>query len=93
METKVIDTQMRFEDIDDGYRDFVEKFKPKKTTDDCYTPEAVYDVVAQYVTDRYGIRREDMVRPFWPGGDYKRFAYPEGGWWSTTRHSALSARS
>ena len=25
------------------YEGFVEKFKPKKTTDDCYTPPLVYD--------------------------------------------------
>lgn len=24
------------------YEGFVDKFKPKKTTDDCYTPPAVY---------------------------------------------------
>lgn len=28
------------------YDAFVEKFKPKKTTDDCYTPANVYDAVA-----------------------------------------------
>ena len=28
----------------DDYDGFVEKFKPKKTTDDCYTPPAVYDL-------------------------------------------------
>ena len=27
------------------YEGFVEKFKPKLTTDDCYTPPAVYDAV------------------------------------------------
>ena len=27
------------------YEDFVEKFKPKKTTDDCYTPPNVYEEV------------------------------------------------
>ena len=27
------------------YEGFVEKFKPKKTTDDCYTPPAVYEAV------------------------------------------------
>ena len=27
------------------YFDFVEKFKPKKTTDDCYTPENVYEAI------------------------------------------------
>lgn len=26
----------------DDYEAFVEKFKPKKTTDDCYTPPHVY---------------------------------------------------
>lgn len=27
------------------YDAFVEKFTPKKTTDDCYTPPLVYDAV------------------------------------------------
>lgn len=27
------------------YEEFVDKFKPKKTTDDCYTPGAIYEVV------------------------------------------------
>ena len=27
------------------YAEFIEKFKPKKTTDDCYTPGNIYDVV------------------------------------------------
>ena len=31
--------QASFEDYDG----FINKFKPKKTTDDCYTPEPVYD--------------------------------------------------
>ena len=61
-----------------AYLDFVEKFKPKKTTDDCYTPANIYEVVAGYVADRYGIQREAMVRPFWPGGDYELFDYPAG---------------
>ena len=61
------------------YDGFVEKFKPKKTTDDCYTPANIYDVVADYVTEHYGgFSREQMVRPFWPGGDYERFDYPAG---------------
>ena len=37
------------------YEGFVEKFKPKKTTDDCYTPQPIYDVILDYVVDRYGI--------------------------------------
>ena len=27
------------------YKEFVEKFKPKKTTDDCYTPPNIYEAV------------------------------------------------
>ena len=57
------------------YRAFVEKFKRKKTTDDCYTPENVYEVVAGYVARRYGVDCGRMVRPFWPDGDYERFEY------------------
>ena len=64
----------KFEDYDA----FVEKFKSKKTTDDCYTPPEIYDVVADYVTERFGVRRADMVRPFYPGGDFEAFDYPDG---------------
>ena len=67
-------SRISFEDYDG----FVEKFKPKRTTDDCYTPPEVYDVVASYVERRFGIARERFVRPFFPGGDYERFEYPEG---------------
>ena len=62
----------------DSYDDFVEKFKPKKTTDDCYTPENVYEAVAAWVEKEYGVDRGRFVRPFWPGGDFEREAYPEG---------------
>ena len=31
------------------YEGFVDKFKPKKTTDDCYTPAEVYGAVLNYV--------------------------------------------
>lgn len=57
------------------YEEFVEKFKPKKTTDDCMTPPAVYDIVADWVAARYGVARYDMCRPFWPGADYEEFDY------------------
>ena len=73
-------TQLRLEDVAEGaeYKAFVEKFKPRKTTDDCYTPENIYEAVAGWVCDEYGVAREDMVRPFWPGGDYEREEYPDG---------------
>ena len=60
------------------YEEFVEKFKPKKTTDDCYTPPEVYEVIERWVCRRYGIAPEKVIRPFWPGGDYENEEYPDG---------------
>lgn len=57
------------------YTEFVEKFKPKKTTDECHTPPAVYEAVLGWVCDYYGVDRADVVRPFYPGGDYERYSY------------------
>lgn len=57
------------------YEEFVEKFKPKKTTDDCYTPPVVYDAVAGWVASEYGVNRDNFVRPFYPGGDYENYDY------------------
>ena len=63
---------------DEEYQEFLEKFKLKKTTDDCYTPAPVYDAVARYVEETYGVSRDKFVRPFYPGGDYRNERYPEG---------------
>lgn len=65
--------------IFNDYDAFVDKFKPNKTTDDCYTPPAVYEVVKQWVNDNI-ISLDDVpiVRPFYPGGDYENYDYPEG---------------
>lgn len=60
------------------YEAFVEKFKPKLTTDDCYTPPLVYDVVADWTARTYGLDRSCFVRPFYPGGDFENYYYPEG---------------
>jgi hypothetical protein len=57
------------------YSEFVEKFKPKKTTDDCYTPENVYNAIADWVAKEYGVSRENFVRPFYPDGDFESFDY------------------
>lgn len=60
------------------YDAFVEKFKPKLTTDDCYTPPLVYDAVADWTALTYGLDRACFVRPFFPGGDYENYPYPPG---------------
>lgn len=41
--------QMTLGDISPEYQQFVDKFKAKKTTDDCYTPQSVYNIVMNWV--------------------------------------------
>lgn len=66
-------------EVFEDYDGFVEKFKPKKTTDDCYTPQEVYDVIVEWLTEKGAIdANTPIVRPFWPGGDYEHEKYDEG---------------
>lgn len=60
------------------YEGFCQKFKTKKTTDDCYTPPAVYNAVLDWVRRRFCLGDAPIVRPFYPGGDYEATDYPEG---------------
>lgn len=66
------------------YKGFVEKFKPKKTSDDCYTPELVYDAVREWVYSEYADELTvngmpaPIIRPFYPGGDYEKAEYADG---------------
>lgn len=62
----------------DEYNEFLDKFELKKTTDDCYTPDLVYEAVAEWVRKEYGVKRSQMVRPFYPGGDYQKERYAKG---------------
>ena len=59
----------------ESYEEFTEKFKRKKTTDDCMTPELVYKAVLDFVSEKYGVDRSSVIRPFWPGGDYQSEDY------------------
>ena len=73
------DRQYRWDDSrqegNDEYNEFLDKFEIAKTTDDCYTPELVYDAVVGWVENEYGVKRENFVRPFYPGGDYQKEKY------------------
>ena len=73
-----IDQQLTLADVDHEYKAFVEKFKPKKTTDDCYTPPNIYEAVLGWVVQEYGIDPENVVRPFWPGGTTKNMIIRTG---------------
>lgn len=58
------------------YDAFVEKFNPKKTTDDCYTPEPVFECIKSFVSEHYfQLNDLNIVRPFYPGGDYMNQDY------------------
>ena len=60
------------------YETFVDKFKPKLTTDDVYTPDNVYRTVLDWAVAKYDLQGAPIVRPFYPGGDYKSADYPAG---------------
>ncbi len=64
-------------EILEDYEGFTEKFKPKKTTDDCSTPEPVYAAVLDFVRTLPGTEGRAVCRPFWPGRDYTQYPYPE----------------
>lgn len=60
------------------YDAFKEKFKPKKTTDDCYTPPNIYQAVLDWVRQEYSLGDAEIIRPFFPGEDYQMRGYPRG---------------
>lgn len=62
------------------YESYVAKFQNKdKTTDDTYTPKDIYEAVLDYVRSIYPMEGKEVLRPFYPGGDYERAEYPEDG--------------
>jgi len=67
------------------YEAFVEKFKDKKTTDDCYTPRPVYSALLGWVTQKFSLTGADETQyneaehwlPY-DGGRIVRPFYPRG---------------
>ena len=62
----------------EDYEAFVAKFERKKTSDDCYTPPEVYDIVRGWLAEQVDLTGAQIVRPFWPDTDYRRVEYPAG---------------
>jgi ParB-like chromosome segregation protein Spo0J len=62
----------------EAYDDFLDKFDTPLTTDDCYTPEKVYNAVRKWTIEHYDLGDAQVVRPFYPGGDYENEKYPAG---------------
>lgn len=65
----------------ESYDEFVSKFsKPRpKTTDECFTPQPVYDAVKAWAIKEFHLEGRPIIRPFWPDTDYTKWdAYPDG---------------
>ena len=72
IENKVVKANL-FSDYDA----FLDKFEDKKTTDDCYTPKEVMDIIVNYVNKKYPLNGKNIIRPFYPGGDYESIDYSD----------------
>ena len=60
------------------YEAWLKKFETKKTTDSCFTPAAVYEAVADWAVNEYGLKGRRILRPFHPEGDYENVDYQAG---------------
>ena len=61
------------------YEEFIAKFNKEqpKTTDDCYTPKETYEIIRDHFIQYYKLNNYNIVRPFYPGGDYQNEKYNE----------------
>ncbi|MDR0575619.1 MAG: chromosome partitioning protein ParB [Tannerella sp.] len=77
---KIPAVKRRTKSIYDDYEGFERKFKKerKKTTNDCYTPPEIYNCVVNYVAGKVDLSGREIIRPFWPDGDYENAVYPDG---------------
>lgn len=62
------------------YESYVAKFvEGPKTTDDTFTPRDIYEAVVEYVGTVVDLSDKQILRPFYPGGDYENAEYPDNG--------------
>lgn len=63
------------------YEGFIAKFRDykEKTSDDCFTPQPIYEAVLKYVGTITDLSDKIILRPFFPGGDYEHAEYPANG--------------
>ena len=73
---KLIEKKVNNPNLFNNYDAFLDKFYVKKTTDDCYTPKEVMDIILNYVNEKYPLENKQIIRPFFPGGDYENIDYP-----------------
>ena len=70
--------QYKDQEHTEEYDAFLDKFKEKHTTDDCFTPPAVYEAIKEWAIKTYGLEGREIVRPFYPGGEFETYDYPKG---------------
>ena len=51
-EVVIIEKKKEKPDLFNDYDGFLQKFEVKKTTDDCYTPKEVMDIIFEYVNEK-----------------------------------------
>lgn len=73
----IIDKKRKNPNLFNDYDAFIDKFEESKTTDDCYTPDAVYNAVLDYVKANIDVSKLQIIRPFYPNGDYESIEYPK----------------
>jgi hypothetical protein len=76
-EVKFIDKKVIKTNLFSNYDAFLDKFEDKKTTDDCYTPKEVMDIITDYVNKKYLLNGKKIIRPFYPNGDYESIDYTD----------------
>ena len=73
---RIVTPKKKLRNLFSDYDGFVDKFKSKLTTDDCFTPQPIYDCVVDYVASKIDLSDRKIIRPFYPGGDYEAIDYP-----------------
>ena len=76
-ELQFIDKKVIKTNLFSNYDAFLDKFEDKKTTDDCYTPKEVMDIILDYVNKKYSLNGKKIIRPFYPNGDYESIDYTD----------------
>lgn len=76
-QTVIITKKKSKSNLFSDYDAFLDKFEVKKTTDDCYTPKEVMEIIINYVNEKYSLTGKKIIRPFYPGGDFESIEYTE----------------
>jgi hypothetical protein len=76
-ELRFFESNVKKTNLFTNHEAFVEKFETKKTTDDCYTPPDIFSLVLHYVREKCDISGAEIIRPFYPGGDFEVINYPD----------------